>query len=172
MHVGPIEILFLALLFVFSLIGLVRGFGRELGVTTMLLIILFVLEFFSERYQATLNQLFQFEPSQYPISPIQAWLFVGVLVLIAFISYQGQTLVFPGRGSQPFFDWGTGLLNGYLLAGSIWYYLAQAGWPGLPVYPPFTEFYQALVQLLPPAVFSWPYFIGLAIILLIARVWR
>ncbi len=92
--------------------------------------------------------------------------------MVAFISYQGQTLTFPGTGGSTFFDAGVGFLNGYLLAGSIWYYLQQAGWPGLPVVPTYTPAYQAMVRLLPPAVFSWPYFIGLAVILLIARVWK
>ena len=45
---GPIEIVFLLLVAVFIVIGIVRGYARELGVTTMLLIALFVLEFLSE----------------------------------------------------------------------------------------------------------------------------
>jgi hypothetical protein len=170
--VGPIEITFLVLLGVFGIIGLVRGHSRELGVTTMLLIALFVLEFMSERYQEFLNQVLGIVTGPDGVASLQAWLYVGVLVLIAFISYEGATLVFPSGGKKPFFDLGTGLLNGYLLAGSIWYYLHVAGWPGLPFCAPYTAFYEAVVQLLPPAVFSWPYFIALAIILLIARVWK
>jgi uncharacterized membrane protein required for colicin V production len=170
--VGPVEITFLVLLLVFALVGVVRGHARELGVTTMLLIALFVLEFFSERYQPFLNHVLGIVVDPEAVDPLQAWLYVFVLVLIAFISYQGQTLTFPGGGKKLFFDLGVGLLNGYLLAGSIWYYLHRAGWPGLPICPPYSEFYQAVVQLLPPAVFGWPYFIGLAVILLIARVWK
>jgi hypothetical protein len=42
----------------------------------------------------------------------------------------------------------------------------------MEVVPTYTATYDALVRLLPPAVFSWPYFIGLAVILLIVRVWK
>ena len=169
---GPIEITFVVLLAVFAVVGLVRGYPRELGVTTMLLITLFVLEFLNEKYQASIDRVLNIVTGQEAVDPVRSWAFVAALLVITFISYQGQTLSFPGKGGQPFFDLGTGLLNGYLAAGSIWYYLHQAGWPGLPIGEPYTNFYQAMVRLLPPAVFTWPYFIGLAVILLIARVWK
>ena len=169
---GPIEILFLTLIAVFVVIGIVRGYARELGVTTMLLIGLFVLEFLSERYAALLDKVLGIVTEQQAVGPLRAWIYVIVLLILLFISYQGQTLSFSGKGNRPFFDVGVGLLNGYLFAGSIWYYLAQASWPGLPISQPFTPFYEAMLRLLPPAVFSWPYFIALAVILLIARVWK
>ncbi len=169
---GPIEITFLVLLIVSMIVGVVRGYAKELGVTTMLLIALFVLEFLNERYQGVLDRALTLLTGQTAAAPVRAWVFVIALIVIAFISYQGQTLQFPGRGNRLFFDIGTGLLNGYLLAGSIWYYLHHVGWPGLPVSAPFSAFYHSIVQLLPPAVFSWPYFIGLAVILLVARVWK
>ncbi len=169
---GPIEITFAVLLIVFAIVGLVRGYAHELGVTTMLFVVLFVLEFLNEKYQGVLNRVLSTVSGQEAIGPIQSWVFVAVIVVITFISYQGQTLVFPGKGGRTFFDLGTGLLNGYLAAGSIWYYLHHAGWPGLPICPPYTSLYETVVRLLPPAVFSWPYFIGLAVILLVARVWK
>ena len=43
---GPIELLFLVVIGLFGAIGVVRGYQRELGVTTMLLLTLFVIEFF------------------------------------------------------------------------------------------------------------------------------
>lgn len=167
---GPIEIVFLVIVAIFIAIAFVRGYSRELGVTTMLLIALFVLEFLNERYQTLVDQALNITTGQDAV--LRPWLFVLFLLVITFISYQGNTLGFPGSGSRPFFNFGVGLLNGYLFAGSIWYYLQQAGWPGLPVSQNYSATYLALVRLLPPAVFSWPYFIGLAVILLIARVWK
>ena len=169
---GPVEITFLVLLGVWAIVGVVRGYPRELGVTTMLLIGLFVIELLNERYQAEVENVLNILTGDPAIGATRAWIYVIALLVLAFISYQGQTLAFPGKGGRTFFDIGTGFLNGYLLWGSIWYYLQQAGWPGLPIAPPFTVVYQAMVRLLPPAVFSWPYFIGLAVILLIARVWK
>lgn len=169
---GPVEFIFLILLGVFAIIGVVRGYPKELGVTTILLVGLFVLELLNERYGTVLDQALNVVTGQPAVGAARAWLYVIILIVLAFISYQGQTITFPGKAGRTFFDIGTGLLNGYLLVGSIWYYLHQAGWPGLPITAPFTPFYQAVVRLLPPAVFSWPYFIGLAVILLIARVWK
>ena len=167
---GPVEITFFVVVGIFIAIALVRGYNKELGVTTMLLIALFILEFLSERYQELVDQALGMVTSQDTI--LRPWLFVFFLVLITYISYQGNTLAFPGSGKSRFFDVGVGMLNGYLFAGSIWYYLQQAGWPGLPVIPTYTPAYDAMVRLLPPAVFSWPYFIALAVLLLIARVWK
>lgn len=167
---GPIEIVFLVVVAIFIAIAFVRGYSKELGVTTMLLIALFVLEFLNERYQTLVDQALNITTGQDAV--LRPWLFVLFLLVITFISYQGNTLSFPGSGNRPIFNFGVGLLNGYLFAGSIWYYLAQAGWPGLPVSQVYSATYLALVRLLPPAVFSWPYFIGLAVILLIARVWK
>jgi hypothetical protein len=169
---GPIEIIFLILLMVFGIIGIVRGYGRELGVTTILLLVLFVLELLDERYRELLNRavgVFVAEPSA---NPTRAWLYVIVLLVTAFMAYEGQTLNFPGNRGRIFFDLGTGLLNGYLLFGSVWYYLHQASWPALPVVQTYTPLYNALIRLMPPAIFSWPYFVGLVVLLLIARVWK
>lgn len=167
---GPIEIVFVVVIGIFIAIAFVRGYNKELGVTIMLLIALFVLEFLNERYQALVDTALGIATGQDTV--LRPWLFVLFLLVMTFISYQGNTLAFPGSGTRPFFNFGVGLLNGWLLAGSIWYYLQQAGWPGLKVAQTYTLTYDAMVRLLPPAIFSWPYFIGLAVILLIARVWK
>jgi hypothetical protein len=101
---------------------------------------------------------------------VSALLACGAMLLVAFISYQGETLTFPGKGSNWFFSLGTGLLNGYLLAGSIWYYLNAAGWPGGLIHTPYTQFYQTIVKLLPPAVLPWQLLIFLVVFMMIMRV--
>jgi hypothetical protein len=42
---GPVEGVFLAIIAMFGAIGVVRGWQQELGVTTMLLLALFVISF-------------------------------------------------------------------------------------------------------------------------------
>ena len=54
-----------------------------------------------------------------------------------------------------------GALNGYLLIGSLWYYLHQAGYPTtLVVWPPpvpqVEESINSIVQFLPPAALPIP----------------
>lgn len=169
---GPIEITFLILIAVFGIIGIVRGFSRELGVTTMLLLVLFVLELLDERFRERLNAAIGLLVNDPSANGARAWIFVIILAVVAFISYEGQTLVFPGGRGRVFFDFGSGLLNGYLIIGSIWYYLHQANWPFLPIVQTYTPLYSAMVRLLPPAIFTWHYFIALVVLLMIARVWK
>ena len=99
-------------------------------------------------------------------------LYTIILILVVFISYQGETLVYPGGARSPGLSLVAGLLNGYLFAGSVWYYLAQAGWPFLNPAEPFSQFYQAATRVLPPAILSWQYLIALVVIMLVLRVWR
>lgn len=169
---GPIEIVFLILLGVWGIIGLVRGYPKELGVTVILCAVLFVLELLDERYQAQLNSAVGMVTNAAAANATRTWIYVVVLIVAGFISYQGQTLSFPGGSGRGFLNWVSGLLNGYLLVGSIWYYLNAANWPGLPIIETYTPLYNAMVRLMPPAIFSWPYFIALVVILLIARVIR
>lgn len=171
---GPIELIFLTILIIFGIIGVIRGYGRELGVTTMLLLTLFVLEFLNESYPAVLNRVLQIFAGTDParLAAVRGLLYCAILIVVTFISYEGETLSFPGKRGRIFFDLGSGLLNGYLFAGSLWYYLHIADWPLLNPARPFTQFYDLAVKLLPPQVFEWKYLVGLAVIMLIARIWK
>lgn len=171
---GPVEIVFLVVIGLFSAIGIVRGWQRELGVTTMLLITLFVVTFiFSTAVGDRLNSaLVGFGVSEAQLTTLQSLFAVGLLLVVTFISYQGLGLVYPGTGKKNFLSLMIGLINGYLLAGSIWYYLARADWPLVTVEPPFSAFYNFFVQILPPEVFGWQFFILLAVAMLIIRVIR
>lgn len=168
---GPIELLFLVVTAIFGVIGLVRGYQRDLGVTTMLFIALFIIEFtFTEplgtRVAAFLTGRGVTESQ---LVTVQALVACTILIVLTFISYQGITIVFPGSGANVFVSLLVGLLNGYLFAGSIWYYLAQADWPLGKVVPDYTALYDFLVQILPPAIFGWQFFILMAVGLLILR---
>ena len=125
---GPIEIVFIVVWAIFGSIGLVRGVWRELGVTTMMLIALLLVQLlttqFGARWDAVLGLLI-LDPSTHFV--VKNLLALAFTVVMAFISYQGETFNFPGKGNNWFFSLGAGLLNGYLLAGSAWYYL-QAAW--------------------------------------------
>jgi hypothetical protein len=169
--VGPIETVFLVIWAIFGIVGLVRGMWRELGVTTMLLIALLILQLLAGplgKYWNLALELFFPDPNAAKVA--NSLFAVVMILLIGYISYEGDTLTFPGKGSNWFFNLGTGLLNGYLFAGSLWHYLAKAGWPSGLIQPPFTGFYEIMIKLLPPAVLRWELLIGLVIVMMIMRV--
>ncbi len=171
---GPVEIVFLTVWAVFGLIGVARGIWRELGATTMLLITLMAVQLLTQtgapgyKYWMTLMTFLAGEPAA--VQVISNSIVTIFTLVMTFISYEGETLTFPGKGSNWFFSLGTGLLNGYLFAGSIWYYLDKAGWPGRLIRPPFTEFYSTMLELLPPAVLPWWLLVVLVVFMMIMRV--
>lgn len=133
---APIEVLFGIVVFIFALIGLVRGFLRELGVTVVLVFLLFFLSRFEERLDTGLVKALEvggrFASTASP-DLLMCWLFIFVTVAAAFVSYQGETLSFGGqapRGSQGIvLGFLTGSLNGYLTAGTVWFYMHKYHYP-------------------------------------------
>ena len=173
---GPIGLVFLAVMLLFGVIGIVRGVAKELGVTTMLLAALMVLQLtftmFASQIASFLNQVFGVSPTSVPtILAVCSALF---LALITFISYEGITLIFPIKSTSWFLGLGIGLINGYLFAGSMWYYLQKAGWPLLHsvVKPEYSELNATLIKLMPPAIFSWQALLLMVVALLILRIWK
>ena len=168
---GPVEIIFIALWLLFGAIGLVRGVWKELGVTVMLFIGLLFLQLLVgplAKYWTTLLGFFTTDPTQQKV--ITDMFSIAVLLIIAFISYQGEILTYPGKGDNWFFSLGAGLLNGWLLAGSVWFYFNQACWPGGLVNPPFSQYYNTMVKLLPPEVLPWQVLALLVVFMMILRV--
>ncbi|MEA3408333.1 MAG: hypothetical protein U9R48_09690 [Chloroflexota bacterium] len=184
----PIEIFFSVLVFVFALIGLVRGFLRELGVTTVMMFLLFFLSRFEPELDKGLVRLmdaggrFMSEPDD---ELIKCGIFTFVLVGSAFVSYEGETLAFGGQlrsGVQTIvLGLLAGALNGYLIAGSLWYYMHKFGYPfeflGFSV-DNLSALAQKMIGFLPmtflgsPVLFGQSLLLYLSALLLLARVIR
>ena len=171
---APVEIAFLLIIALFGLIGAVRGFNREIGVTVMLLIALLVLQLLDSVFVGFRDKVLTFiaGPDQAAQLTARAILYGLFLIVITFISYQGETLTFPTASPSGTLGFFAGLLNGWLFAGSIWYFSAAANWPFIPVCCDYDPLYQALSKLLPPAVLTWQYLIVMIVIMLILRVWK
>lgn len=171
---GPVEVVFLVVIALFGAIGIVRGWSNELGVTTMLLLTLFVITFLfptgaAGRVDSLLLRI-GVEDSQLIV--ITSLIAVVALLAVTFVSYQGVGLTYPGGKKNNLLSLLIGLINGYLLAGSVWYYLERANWPLANVTEPFSDFYKFFSMILPPAIFPWQFFILLAVAMLILRVIR
>jgi hypothetical protein len=74
---------------------------------------------------------------------------------VAFIAYEGIVLIFPIKLKgiiSNIFGFFAGLLNGYLIAGTIWNVLAQARyfWPKITIVTvPFSDLHNTIIQFLP-----------------------
>lgn len=184
----PIEYAFGTLVLIFTLIGIVRGFLRELGVTMVMLFVLFVLsllEPFLDQGFTKLTELAAGVLHPGNQARVQTWFFISLITIIAFISYAGETLSFGGERLGGFLGGALGALigafNGYLIAGSIWYYLHKweyaISWLGFAP-DQLSERAQTIIKFLPISFLGQPFLFGqslllyLALALIIARVVR
>jgi uncharacterized membrane protein required for colicin V production len=130
----PIEYLWLVLVAVFALVGMVRGLWKELGVTTILLLSLFVLKLSWDR---VVEDMVSSVAGQTEPAVVKALYFGVTILFITFIAYEGITLKFPIREmkglGKAFLGLPGGLLNGYLIVGTIWDVVNQADYFGREV---------------------------------------
>jgi hypothetical protein len=172
-----IELIFIAIVVGFTVVGLVHGYRQELGVTIILMVILGLLQLADGQFRGQFNHVWNLAVSGSPMyrDAMRGVIFCGLLVLVVFWAYQSDFLRFPGKDTTfvaPVLNAGSGLLNGYLLAGSLWYYLSQAGWPYLSVQGPFSPLYWSAWQLLPPHILGWPIMFVLAVSMILMRSWK
>ncbi|RME80463.1 MAG: hypothetical protein D6775_16135 [Caldilineae bacterium] len=179
---GPIEILFLVIFLFFLFVALVRGYERELGVTTLIFVALFIITFFGQKYVPLalryLTQLLNRPPfDNRTTQHILSLTFSIFFILVLFSSYAGDTFSFKGklkRGPNAVvLDLLIGALNGYLVAGSLWYFqdfyeypFADTGLLILPLRPPA----EAFANYLPPYVAPPMFWAGMVMVLMLLRV--
>jgi hypothetical protein len=182
---GPLEVLWATLLGVFVVVGVVRGYPKELGVTTTILVALLILTRWGETILRSLDSfLMTYTESSVifegPFSNlIQCSFYIVVFILLVLISYHGETLAFPG--SPPKGPLGTGLnlmnglLNGYLITGTMWHYLHIFNYPiqmlGL-FRPPLTQFAQNYLVPSIPVPLLEPYLLFMVPFMIVMRVLR
>lgn len=178
---GPIEITYITIGLIVTLIGLARGYVRELGSTLIILVAIFMLTYFEEQFSSVFGgigeRLFGLD-DEADINALLSVIYSVVFVAIVFSAYAGRTLAFNGKPAPP--PQGTilslliGLLNGYLIAGTLWYYQNAYDYPigqWVTFENQLTDTAQTLVEYLPPSLFDSPvYWIVPVAILLIIRV--
>ncbi len=179
----PLEVAWGGLLITFILIGIVRGFLKELGVTTVLVVLLFGLSRLEDRIPDYLTKAVAAVGYTVPAvsepagRAIWASFYFLVIVFVTLISYHGETLAFEGKPPKGpkgiLFGSLTGLFNGYLVAGSLWYFLDKYDYPIklLHFQAPLTSFAQSLIPLLPLTLLR-PFLPFLVVFMILARVVR
>jgi uncharacterized membrane protein required for colicin V production len=166
---------------VVTLIGLARGYVKELGSTLIILVAIFILTFFEDQLSGLLTAIGtalgggdDTQSNELLLSTTYSIIFV----VIVFGAYAGRTLNFTGTPAPP--PQGTlisiliGALNGYLIAGTLWYYQHTYNYPIGQIVTfqnTLTDTAQTLVEYLPPSLFDNPvYWIVPVAVLLIIRV--
>ncbi|MCE7947701.1 MAG: CvpA family protein [Chloroflexi bacterium CFX4] len=141
------------LIVLFAIVGAMRGWTRELISVAGIILALFA----TWQFDAVLIQ-----PLTRGATPEQIFfLYTGILVVITFFAYQTPTNLISRR-QQAAVDRRQGLqerllgfvlggVNGYLIFGTIWYYLDRTGYPFAPfIFAPSPDSASAaMVQSLP-----------------------
>jgi len=176
----PVEYLWITLIGVFGIVGMVRGLWKELGVTTILLLSLFALKFGWDKIGAKVASVI---PGKLPDATVEALYYIIPILVISYISYEGFTLKFPIREmkgiAKGLFGLPGGLLNGYLIIGTIWDVTNQAkyfGWKvplgsagqTIAISDSLTHLNSTLVQFLPVTFVNEFVMLALGMILLLA----
>ncbi len=145
-----IEAIFVALVFLFGIIGMSRGWMRELVATAGIILGLFIINTLvitppgapAETKIFILSYIVaQLTRRPFTDRITQLVVQLSVFGFVTFFSYYGPTAlrgVGPVRGlfqrarvgcQEALLGFLVGLINGYLIAGTIWYYLHEAGYP-------------------------------------------
>ncbi len=147
-----------------GVVGGFRGWAKEMLVLfsmVLALFLMFVLETYVPGVKSALES--QDGPTQF----VARSLFI---MLLAFFGYQSPNIpaFAPKLTRDKLQDWllgfVLGMINGYFIFGSLWYYMDVTGYPWQPlITPPQDESVMALVAYLPPKVIGGPPYILFAI---------
>ena len=161
-----LTVLFWLFVVLFAIIGAMRGWAKEMLVTFSVLLAIFIIVLM-ETYLPLLS------PDSSINQSTRFWFQTGIIGLLVFFGYQTpnlRALAGPRFARDRVQDVLLGLIlgaiNGYLIVGSIWFYMADVGYPFQPYFVPpdaNTAMGQAALNLLekmPPVylVPPWIYF--------------
>jgi uncharacterized membrane protein required for colicin V production len=173
-----IELVFWLIVIIFGAVGFIRGWSKEVGSTLGILIALEIIE---RMAPILVDQINKFAPNFIPMRHPSDRLFIlntAIFLAIVFFSYQGETLALTRKVSGWWELVGgvvAGALNGYLIAGSIWYFLRQesyaiAAFVGRISQPdPNTFLLKPILNFLPPDLLPEPLLIVIVLVLLLLR---
>lgn len=176
----PVEYFWGILFLAFGAIGMVRGLLKELGATTILLLSLFALYIGWDQLGTRVVEVVQGRAASATTPGIMAAYYSIAILIVGYVSYQGVVLEFPLRDMRgplkAAFGFLGGLLNGYLIVGTVWDVLARANYllPKLSVLTGSpSRFHDSVTRFLPVTAMSElsPFImLGLGMILLLAIV--
>ena len=164
-----IEAVFYALILLFGIIGMSRGWVREALATAGILLAMFILQTFGDKIVGAMIGVAGIQEA----NRVKFFTFIvkaSIFGFITFFAYYGPAMARPPTRlgflqraqlgiQETLLGFIFGLLNGYLIAGNLWFYLKETGYPLPPElfiwYNPrekqaLTEAGQRLARYLPP----------------------
>ncbi len=156
-----IVVLFGILISLFAIIGAVRGWAKELLVTSAIILALFIIQILETHIRPYYTALVMQPPGT------QFIIRAGFLGLMAFFGYQTphiralQPKLVRERLQDVLLGLALGALNGYLLFGSIWFFLHDLNYPTTWIQMPpdgsvlYAQIFN-IVAYLPPAILPIP----------------
>ncbi len=154
-----LNFIFICFVILFAAIGAMRGWAKEMLVTASAVLGLFIITVL-ETYVKGVTQSFAV-----PGSVTQFWLRTAIIAILAFFGYQTPNLPMLGhdrfvreRIQDSLLGVVLGAVNGYLIVGSIWYFLSAANYQALSyIVPPDpnTDAGQAAIKLLAFMAPAW-----------------
>lgn len=177
-----VEAFWFTLILIFGIIGAARGLGKELGTAAVLCLSLFALWLGWDQAGDFIVSVVKKTPlKDLSVAEMEALYYTFAILFVGFISYEGVVLDFPVKLKgilKNMFGFVGGLLNGYLIAGTVWDVVANANY-FLPevrvVTPPFSSFHNTIIDYLPVTVmneFSPLPFLIVGMLLLLAVVFK
>ncbi len=191
----PLDIVFLLLVGIWGMIGVVRTFTKEVGATISIILAMAGMSVFGPMLIDTFNKFFGkiFTSVKIPVAAVptgaqafcytpsqeQFFFYLIGFAVVVFMGYQGDTLALNqtvGRVTGSIMGLFIGLVNGWLIAGNLWYFLGQCanytvpalGITGVGV---LNQTSQTLWKLLPFNTIGSPLaLIGILFILLLLRI--
>lgn len=141
--------------FFFAFVGAMRGWAKELLVTFSVILANFILTVLRENVAAI--RPFLAQPGS-----VSFWANSVILMALAFFGYQTPNI--PKLAGTKFareklqdtlFGAVIGAFNGYLVVGSLWFFLKEAGYPFAMISPPIAgtpagDQALRLIEMLPP----------------------
>jgi uncharacterized membrane protein required for colicin V production len=157
-----LTVLFGMLVIIFAVIGGMRGWAKELLVTSSIALALFLINIL-ENYIGPYKSALMSDPySQFIARSV-------ILLLLAFFGYETpqiralQPKVARERLQDTLLGLILGALNGYLLVGSVWFFLHDANYPtdlintAVEGWQVLQAEYAAVVEWLPPSLLPIPH---------------
>lgn len=141
---------FWILVFLFAIIGAMRGWAKELLVSFAVIVGLFIIAIM-QRFAPEALRAFLLGSGK-----PQFWIQTSIILFMAFFGYQTPNIarIGPGRFvrekfSDALLGFFLGAFNGWLIVGSIWYFMEMSKYPFVPnITPPPTDL--VITNYLPP----------------------